>query len=77
MTTRLLFSKLLLIFSHKILIFLKKNLGGPNLLLDPQFYSEGSMDPLDPPVADPMDLYTLINKFSEVYSESENLSLLY
>ena len=61
-TTRLLFSKLLLIllFSHKILIFLKINLGGPNLLLDPQFYSGRSMDSLDPPVADPMQVYTYL-----------------
>ena len=48
-TTRLLFSKLLLIllFSHKILIFFKKS-GGPTLLLDPQFYSGGPWTPGSP-----------------------------
>ena len=48
-TTRLLFSKLLLIllFSQYFNIFLK-NLGGPNPLLDFQFYSGGSNKPLDP-----------------------------
>ena len=61
-TTRLLFSKLLLIllFSHKILIFLKKIWGVQTYYWTPQFYSGGSMDPLDPPVADPMTGRSLI-----------------
>ena len=54
-TTRLLFSKLLLIllFSHKILIFLKINLGGPNLLLDPPVLFWGVHGPPGPPCSGP------------------------
>ena len=54
-TTRLQFSKLLLIhlFSHKILIFFKKNLGGPNLLLDPPVLFWGVHGPPGPPGSGP------------------------
>ena len=53
-TTRLLFSKLILnlLFSHKILIFLK-NLGGPNLLLDPPLLFWGVHGPPGPPGSGP------------------------
>ena len=56
-TTRLLFSKLrvllILLFSHKILIFVKKNLGGPNLLLDPPVLFWGVHGPPGPPGSGP------------------------
>ena len=64
-TTWLLFSKLLLIllFSHKILIFFKKNLGVQTYYWTPSFIlGGGSMDPLEPPVADPMGIYTSIHQ---------------
>ena len=56
-TIRLLFSKLLLIllFSHKILIFFKNNLGGPNLLLDPPVLFWGVHGPPGPPSSGPHD----------------------
>ena len=74
MTTRLLFSKLLLnlLFSHKILIFLKKIWGVQTYYWTPQFYSGKSMDPLDPPVADPM----IPNRVKIFYNNSACRKLL-